>query len=118
MFAIVQLPPLVAGHSRWSASARVLQCLSCFERPTYGPKETEEVAWDGTVEKVIKPLVPNQAEKAQIGIHGADDLYREIRIDNVVADESGTKAQLKPGTEIDVIVEADSYATLEKPENS
>ena len=36
----------------------------------------------GTVQKIIKPLDPSQAEKAQIDIQGADDLYREIRIDN------------------------------------
>ena len=38
----------------------------------------------GTVEKIIAPLSPSQPEKAQIEVHGADDLYREIRIENVV----------------------------------
>jgi len=71
----------------------------------------------GTVQKVIKPAIPNQPEKAQIDIHDADDLYREIRIENVVTDEKGEKAQLKPGAEVDVIVEADSSATIKKPEN-
>jgi hypothetical protein len=69
----------------------------------------------GTVEKIIKPLSPSQPEKAQIGIHGADDLYREIRIENVVTDENGEKASLKPGSEVDVTVEADSSATIKKP---
>ena len=41
----------------------------------------------GTVQKVIKPVSPNQPEKAQIDIQGADDLYREIRIDNEITDE-------------------------------
>jgi len=71
----------------------------------------------GTVQKVIKPAIPSQREKAQIDIHDADDLYREIRIENVVTDEKGEKAQLKPGAEADVIVEADSSATIKKPEN-
>ena len=70
----------------------------------------------GTVQKIIKPLDPSQPEKAQIDIHGADDLYREIRIDNEITDEKGNKAQLKEGAEVDVIVEADSSATLKKPE--
>ena len=71
----------------------------------------------GTVQKVIKPPFPGQAEKAQINVHGADDLYKEIRIENVVTDEKGTKAHLKPGAEVDVIVEADSSATIKKPES-
>lgn len=71
----------------------------------------------GTVEKVIKPPTPSQPEKVQINIHDADDLYREIRIENVVTDEKGEKSTLKPGAEVDITVEADSGATLKKPEN-
>jgi hypothetical protein len=70
----------------------------------------------GTVQKIIKPLSPNDPEKAQIEVEGADDLYREIRIENEVVDEQGDKAKLKPGAEVDVIVEADSSATLKKPD--
>lgn len=69
----------------------------------------------GTVQKVIKPSLA-QPEKAQIAIPEADDLYREIRIENLVTDDKGEKARLKPGAEVDVIVEADSSATLKKPE--
>ena len=70
----------------------------------------------GTVQKVIAPVVPNQPEKAQIDIEEADDLYREVRIDNELVDEKGRKARLKPGAEVDIIVEADSSATLKKPD--
>ncbi|HKV77885.1 MAG TPA: hypothetical protein VJP02_07090 [Candidatus Sulfotelmatobacter sp.] len=69
----------------------------------------------GTVQKIIKPLGPNDPEKAQIEVEGADDLYREIRIENELADEQGDKSKLKPGAQVDVIVEADSSATLKKP---
>jgi hypothetical protein len=69
----------------------------------------------GTVHKIIKSLRPNEPEKAQIDIQGADDLYREIRIDNELADEKGDKAQLREGADVDVIVEADSSATVKKP---
>jgi hypothetical protein len=72
----------------------------------------------GTVQKVIKPAVPSEPEKAQITIEEADDLYREIRIENVVSDEKGDRASLKQGAEVDVIVEADSTATTKKPEKS
>ncbi len=71
----------------------------------------------GTVQKIIKPAVPSEPEKAQIDIEGGDDLYREIRIENVVADENGEKARLKPGVQVDVIVDADSSATTKKPGN-
>lgn len=70
----------------------------------------------GTVQKIIKGPVPSQPEKAQIDIEGADDLCREIRVENVVTSESGEKAALKPGAEVDVIVEADSSATTKKPD--
>ena len=70
----------------------------------------------GTVQKIIKPISPNQPEKAQIDIQGADDLYREIRIDNEITDEKGDKTRLKEGAEVEVIVEADSSATLKKPQ--
>jgi hypothetical protein len=70
----------------------------------------------GTVDKVIKPAFPGQVEKAQIDVHDADHLYKEIRIENVMTDENGKKAYLKRGAEVDVIIEADSSATIEKPE--
>lgn len=69
----------------------------------------------GTVQKVIKPFDPDQPEKAQIEIKGGEELYREIRVDNEVTDEHGEKAQLKQGAEVDIILEADSNATIKKP---
>jgi hypothetical protein len=65
---------------------------------------------------VIKPTLPSEPEKAQIGIEKADDLYREIRVENVLTDENGEKVGLKPGAEVDVIVEADTDATTKKPD--
>jgi hypothetical protein len=70
----------------------------------------------GSVQKIIKPLNPGDPEKAQIEVNGADDLYREIRVENEVVDEQGDKAKLKPGADVDIIVEADSNATLKRPE--
>jgi hypothetical protein len=69
----------------------------------------------GTVEKIIKPVNRREPEKAQIIIPEADDLYREVRVENVLTDDSGVKAALKPGAEVNVIVEADSSATMKKP---
>jgi hypothetical protein len=70
----------------------------------------------GSVQKVIKPVVPGEPEKAQIGVEEADDLYREIRIENVVTNEKGEQARLKPGARVDVVIEADTDATTKKPD--
>ena len=72
----------------------------------------------GTVDKIIKPVVPSEPEKAQIDIEGADDLYREIRIENTLTDEHGEEVRLKEGVQVDVSIEADTDATLNKPKSS
>ena len=64
----------------------------------------------GKVEQIIRLAVPSDREKVHIGIEEADDLYTEIRVENVVADEKGDKSKLNPGEDVDVIVEANSYA--------
>jgi hypothetical protein len=69
----------------------------------------------GRVQRVIKP-VANEPEKVEIEVDEAEDLYREIRIENVVTDENGEQARLKPGAKVDVVVEADSDATTKKPD--
>jgi hypothetical protein len=77
-------------------------------------EEAEEDAWHRT--RVINPVVPGETEKAQISVEEGDDLYREIRIENVVTDENGKKARLKAGADVDVVIEADSNATTKKPD--
>jgi len=67
-----------------------------------------------TVEKIIKSPSPNEPEKAQISVEGADDLYRELRIENTLTDENGKQVGLKPGAEVAVTVEADPEATTPK----
>ena len=63
-------------------------------------------------------LLRANLRKRRSAVEEADALYREIRVENVVTDEKGGKASLKPGAEVDVIIEADSDATTKKPENS
>jgi len=75
------------------------------------PKKRRQLS--GTVERVIKSN--HSTEKAQISIHEAEDLYREIRVENELTDGDGTKVSLKEGAKVDVIVEADSDATVIKP---
>lgn len=71
----------------------------------------------GTVQKVFKSIVPREPEKAQISVEEADDLYREIRVENVLTDENGDKVRLKLGAEVDVVLEADTDATTKQPDH-
>jgi hypothetical protein len=66
----------------------------------------------GKVQKIIKPLMPEQSEKAEIVVEGADHLYREIRIENRLEDEQGNEVKLKEGADVDIVVEADADATM------
>jgi len=77
-------------------------------------KKKPNVVISGSVEKIIKPRYSGEPEKAQIAVDGADDLYREIRIENSLTDENGNKVQLKENAEVDVVVEADPDATEPK----
>ncbi|MGC1106672.1 MAG: hypothetical protein WA876_09050 [Candidatus Acidiferrales bacterium] len=70
----------------------------------------------GVVEKIIKPVFPEQPEKAQIAVESADHLYREIRIENTLIDEKGKEVRLKEGARVEVIVEADPKDTTPKKE--
>ena len=76
--------------------------------------ETASVTLPGTVDKVIKSPDPTEPDKAQIVVEGADELYREIRIDNTLQNEKGEEVALKPGTDVDVTVEAPADATTPK----
>jgi len=72
----------------------------------------------GTVNKIIKSPHPGVPEKAEISVEGADDLYREIRIENTLTDEKGNEVKLKPGAEVEVTIEADPKATVPKNETA
>jgi hypothetical protein len=79
-----------------------------------GGTDKAGVTLPGTVEKIIRPANPAEPEKAQINVEGAEDLYREIRIDNVLQNEKGETVRLKQGAEVEVTVEADAAATTKK----
>jgi hypothetical protein len=49
-------------------------------------------------------------EKAQIAVEGADELYREIRVENTLKDADGNPVKLKEGVEVAVTIEADAKA--------
>jgi uncharacterized protein YfaS (alpha-2-macroglobulin family) len=72
------------------------------------------VTMDAKVQKIIKSPDPRIADKAEIGIAGADELYREIRIENTLTDEKGKEVELKQGAHVDVTVEAEPSETTRK----
>lgn len=76
--------------------------------------EKVTVTLPGTVEKVIPPLTPGAPEKAQISVEGAEDLYREIRVENTLQDQAGNTVKLKEGAEVAVTIEADPSETTQK----
>jgi hypothetical protein len=75
-------------------------------------KRKASTTLSGRVEKVIPPHpFSSEPEKAQIAVEGADHLYREIRVPNVLEDDRGQKVKLKEGAEVDVKIEADPVVT-------
>jgi hypothetical protein len=71
------------------------------------PPEKVTMTLPGTVEKIIPPIVPSEPEKAQITVHGAEELYREIRVENTLQDEDGNPVSLKKGAEVEVTIAAE-----------
>ncbi|MDQ1410716.1 MAG: hypothetical protein QOJ41_2451 [Acidobacteriaceae bacterium] len=65
----------------------------------------------GIVQKIIASRLSDEPEKAQIAVEGADELYREIRIENTLEDETGKRVKLKAGANVVVTVEADTNDT-------
>jgi hypothetical protein len=60
----------------------------------------------GTVEKLVKHY--GEPEKAQIDIHGADPLYREVRVENKAEpDGDGQKRRFEKGEDVDITIESD-----------
>jgi hypothetical protein len=76
--------------------------------------ENPSTTLPGVVEKVIKSRDPEEPEKAQIAIEGADPLYAEIRVENKLQDENGQEVSLKPGAPVEVTIEAHPAHTEKK----
>jgi predicted DNA-binding antitoxin AbrB/MazE fold protein len=85
-----------------------------MDKDSSGANEKPSTTLPGTVEKIIKSPDPNEPEKAQIAIEGAEELYREVRIDNVLKNKNGEKVALNEGAEVDVTIEADEKDTTQK----
>jgi hypothetical protein len=76
--------------------------------------EKPAITLPATVEKIVPPATPKNPEMAEIHIDGADDLYREIRVENKLKNQNGEEVKLKKGSKVDVTIEADADSTLPK----
>jgi hypothetical protein len=77
-------------------------------------KDKPSTTLSGTVQKIIKPIDPDAEDTAEISIEKAEDLYREIRVENTLKDENGERVGLKEGAPVDVTIEADKKDTTNK----
>lgn len=85
------------------------------DKPTENGKAKFSVTLPGTVEKIIPATPSVEPEKVQISVEGAEDLYKEIRIENSLKDAGGNDVALKPGAKVEVTIEAEKAATTPKP---
>lgn len=58
------------------------------------------------VNKIVKSVVPDEPEKVEISITGAENLFREIRIENRFNNVDGRLVELTSGVHVDVTFEA------------
>jgi hypothetical protein len=70
--------------------------------------EKPSVTLPGTVNRVIPSLSPHNAGTVEISVHTAHDLYREVRIENTLTNESGGKVSLKLGSPVEVTITAEA----------
>ena len=64
------------------------------------------------VQKIVKPFLADQPEKVEIAIGAADQLFREIRIENKFTDADGGPVPLMTGAKLIVTFEAETAETL------
>lgn len=60
------------------------------------------------VKRVVKSVVPDEPDKVEISITGAEDLFREIRIENRFTSVDGRLIELSKGVHVDVTFEAET----------
>jgi hypothetical protein len=68
----------------------------------------------GTVHKIIPASSSRQPEKAQIALDGADQRYRDLRIENILTDENGDDVRLKKGGHVQVTVTTEPETPLKR----
>ena len=64
----------------------------------------QAISLPGTVEKIITPAIPGDAEKVEISIQSGDDPGQRIRIANTLIDAQGEAVALKNGAAVHIVV--------------
>jgi len=93
---------------RISKSARVAELIEIL----HGFRSRQARACRGPSTKSYRL----QAQKAQIAIAGADNGYRDLRIENVLTDEHGEDVKLKKDAHVEVTVTAEAAQTVDEEE--
>jgi len=70
-----------------------------------GLRRRAEKRLEAVAKQVMKPVFPNQPERLEIFIPDAEDLFREIRIENTFFDGHGNPLALKEGAILDLTLE-------------
>ena len=68
----------------------------------------------GSVQKTVKSVYRNGAETVEIIIPKAEDLFRELRIENAFTDVDGQPVALKERAHVDITFEAEARDTVKK----
>ena len=112
----IGLDGYVSKTDRWQD---ILKAVEEVEHRRYLANSADKpaVTLPGTVEKVIPPTHPDQPERAQIYVEGAEELYREIRVVNTLSDPTGKPVALKQGAQVEVTIEAEPEATEPKKQS-
>jgi len=79
-----------------------------------GKTEKPSTTLPGTVQKIIKTPNPKAPEQVEIVVENAEELYREIRVENTLVNEKGEEVSVKPGASVEVTIEANEKETVKK----
>jgi hypothetical protein len=83
-----------------------------FQRDWRSNKPSRTVP--AVVRKVLNSVGPGHPEKVEISIETADELFREIRIDNVLTTADGQTVALQNSARVDVTFEAELEDTIQE----
>ena len=68
--------------------------------------------WPGTVNEIIEPAFPGEAEKVEISIRAGNGPNQKIRIANTLADAGGETVALKRGAAVRVVIRPKPKVTI------
>jgi hypothetical protein len=88
---------------RMARSARIAE----LKLDTTRIPEQPSITMPASVHKIILSRWPNQPEKAQIAVDGADRPHRNLRFENTLTNEHGDDVRLKKGPHAEVTITED-----------